>query len=256
MSFYERIFENSGLIREHTKEEKRNNIYLFRNSFLAILLTYKFTHTSHMYVTTGILSLGIFLFTFVIKGTIAYIYYAISMPIIIFVVTVYIAINVRIKQKGIDGIETWLCEKFQNLWLLDGRVISYKEWQTIKKDNEWTYRVLRSDECNHKCYDITYVLANILRNPDIKIVWLCIRDRENPELKWRHAVLQKNNCIYDTNFRRTYKRDKYLRAFDAEIFKEYSLEEYIIQNRKSPSDFLDWGEFENWCKTRGAIRND
>ena len=52
------------------------------------------------------------------------------------------------------------------------------------------------------------------------------------------------------------KRDKYLRAFDAEIFKEYSLEEYIIQNRKSPSDFLDWGEFENWCKTRGAIRND
>ena len=170
MSFYERIFENSGLIREHTKEEKRNNIYLFRNSFLAILLTYKFTHTSHMYVTTGILSLGIFLFTFVIKGTIAYIYYAISMPIIIFVVTVYIAINVRIKQKGIDGIETWLCEKFQNLWLLDGRVISYKEWQTIKKDNEWTYRVLRSDECNHKCYDITYVLANILRNPDIKIV--------------------------------------------------------------------------------------
>lgn len=214
MSFYERIFENSGLIREHTKEEKRNNIYLFRNSFLAILLTYKFTHTSHMYVTTGILSLGIFLFTFVIKGTIAYIYYAISMPIIIFVVTVYIAINIRIKQKGIDGIETWLCEKFQNLWLLDGRVISYKEWQTIKKDNEWTYRVLRS------------------------------------------AVLQKNNCIYDTNFRRTYKRDKYLRAFDAEIFKEYSLEEYIIQNRKSPSDFLDWGEFENWCKSRGANRND
>lgn len=142
------------------------------------------------------------------------------------------------------------------MWLLDGRVISYKEWQTIKKDNEWTYRVLRSDECNHKCYDITYVLANILRNPDIKIVWLCIRDRENPELKWGHAVLQKNNCIYDTNFRRTYKRDKYLRAFDAEIFKEYSLEEYIIQNRKSPSDFLDWGEFENWCKTRGAIRND
>ena len=29
MSFYERIFENSGLIREHTKEEKRNNIYLW-----------------------------------------------------------------------------------------------------------------------------------------------------------------------------------------------------------------------------------
>ena len=60
-----------------------------------------------------------------------------------------------------------ITSKFQNLWLLDGRVISYKEWQTIKKDNEWTYRVLRSDECNHKCYDITYVLANILRNPDI-----------------------------------------------------------------------------------------
>lgn len=256
MSFYERIFGNSKLIREHTKEEKRNNIYLSRNSFFAILSTYLFTHTPHMYTITGILSFGALIFIFVIKGTVAYIYYAISMPIIIFVVIVYIAMNVRIKQKGIEGIDTWLCEKFQNLWLLDGRVISYKDWQIIKKYNERTYRLLRSDECNHKCYDITYMLANILKNPDIKIIWLCIRDRVNPELKWRHAVLQKNNCIYDTNFRRTYKRDKYLKAFGAEIFKEYSLEEYIIQNRKSPSDFLDWEEFENWCKSRGANRND
>ena len=95
----------------------------------------------------------------------------------------------------------------------------------------------------------SFQLAKTLHNPNIKILWIGLTDYSE---KYGHAVLEKNGRIYDTNHRRTYKKKKYLKAQEAELFKEFPIAEY-----ETASDFtmLGWIEFGNWCRKRGVTRN-
>ena len=135
----------------------------------------------------------------------------------------------------------WACNIFER--------ISLKDWLYIRKENKQFYEWFRSDFCNHKCYDTTFQLAKTLLNPNIKILWIGLTDYRE---RYGHAVLEKNGRIYDTNHRRTYKKSKYLKAQEAEVFKEFPIEVY-----QTASDFkqLGWDEFGKWCHEHGVIRN-
>ena len=54
------------------------------------------------------------------------------------------------------------------------------------------------------------------------------------------------------NTRKSYKKERYLKSLQAEIFYEYSLEEYLQVN--SPWE-LKWGEFGKWCEEQKVQRN-
>ena len=147
-------------------------------------------------------------------------------------------------------IPKWFVEKLLNLFLLDTRVISFKDWKKIKKFNKKFYHDLRSNESYCYCYDYTFDLVSILKNPKVRLIWLCAVDVQGK--KYGHAVIEKNGFIYDTNLRRTFSKDKYLKISLAEIYREYSLEEY--QNLKAVHQ-LDWDDFGKWCMDRNAERN-
>jgi hypothetical protein len=143
---------------------------------------------------------------------------------------------------------------FQNLWLLNCQVISFKDWKTIKKRWKELYYFARSEACNHQCYTTTYEIANTLKNPEIKILWIAIQSIEE---KCGHAVILRKGKIYDSNLRRTFNYDEYFKAFNVEIFKEYLLEDYLVKgklSRESSFEDLDWKSFGDWCEERNVAR--
>ena len=64
-------------------------------------------------------------------------------------------------------------------------------------------------------------------------------------------MLEKNGYILDTNTRRSYRKKKYLEIVKAEIFYEYSREEYM--QCKDPWE-LKWEEFGKWCEENNVQR--
>lgn len=70
--------------------------------------------------------------------------------------------------------------------------------------------------------------------------------------RYGHAILKKGEWVYDSNSRRTYKFENYMKAYKAEIFREFSLsgDEYF----KGDSYKIDYKEFGIWCKEHGVKR--
>lgn len=259
MSLFERIIlKDVQDFQNLTAEEKERDLTLFKHIYIALWLTYLFMYSA----IPSLISLAICIVNFIVNifadGAVVLILFYITMPIAIALLSIEIIIFYKIKQKKQKAKEVreWLIEKIQNLWLLNGKVISFKDWNIIKKRYKVLYNVARSEECNHKCYFISYAIANALENPDIKILWICIQT--TPDNKCGHSVIVKNNKIYDSNLRRTYSYEEYFKAYKAEVFKEYSIEEYMNKaNLQKPYfAFLDWEEFGEWCKARKAVRNN
>ena len=65
-----------------------------------------------------------------------------------------------------------------------------RDWFCIKKTDKLFYKKLQSEELTGKCYYTTYLLANILKNPDITILWICIETYKKSELKFT-----RTSCI-------------------------------------------------------------
>ena len=65
-----------------------------------------------------------------------------------------------------------IVEKIQNIWLLDGKVISRKMWRKIKKISPQSYKKLRSGELTGQCYITTLWMLNILQDEDLKLMWI------------------------------------------------------------------------------------
>lgn len=258
MSFYERfILKGIRDFQNLTAEEKQKYLTLFKHKYLSVWLTCKFMKSIIPNTVGFVLLLINLALNIVVKGTISNIVFFTTMPIIIFIIIIEWVIIYKYKRKKqtVDEIGGWLVEKFQNLWLLNWHVISFKDWFIIKKKDRVLYEKARSEDCNHKCYFTSYALANTLENPDIRILWICIGPLDN---KFGHAVIVRNDKVYDSNLRRTYGREEYLRAFNAEVFKEYSINEYLNKENlhQSHFTFLDWEEFGEWCKERNAVRDD
>lgn len=163
-----------------------------------------------------------------------------------------------------------IAEKIQNIWLLDGKVISRKMWRKIKKISPQSYKKLRSGELTGHCYITTWWMLNILQDKDLKLMWILNTEYGENYHKYGHAVIKKGNYIYCPNQRRTYNAEKYLEAFETKVFKEMALSEY--KNRDNPKDITLWfdepkkvvvnrmmldyfEEFKNFCKENGGSRS-
>jgi len=166
--------------------------------------------------------------------------------------------------ESLEQVQTKLIDKLQNIYLINPLVISFKDWKKLKKAAKTNYDYLRSYDSIGKCYQATYYIANVLRKKQIKIMWLVNCDSTD---KYGHAVLVKNNWIYDTNRRRTYSKAKYLELNQSKVFKEISIDEYLVENIEQlvscevDSDIVfrrlgpDWDKFKIFCDNIGAKRS-
>ena len=142
--------------------------------------------------------------------------------------------------------------KIQNLLFKDLRFFSIRKRLHIKRVDKKFYRHFNAGECFKECYRASFKLAYLLNDPEVKIVWLAATAfYMEPIYRYGHAVLEKNGIILDTNTRKSYNKTEYLNTQNAEIFREFVLEEY--SKVKTPWD-LAWDDFGEWCKVRNVKR--
>lgn len=141
-------------------------------------------------------------------------------------------------------------DKVQTLLFADYKVFNIRKRLRLKKIDKEFYQHIQTEECNNQCYRCTFKLAYLLNDSKVKILWISGTPFDDED-RYGHAVLVKNGYILDTNTRRSYKRKKYLKAMQAEIFYEYSLEEY---SRVDTPWELKWDEFGIWCEERNVQR--
>lgn len=261
MSFCERfILKDVQGFQKLTAEQKKKYLILHKHQHLAWGFAYLFLGSIIPYL----IALAICLVNLIINICLvvvglpsASILFYTTMPLAIAILGIEAIIVYRNKRKKETSEEIWeyLTEKFQNLWLLNWHVISFKDWKNIKKRCKKLYYSARSEICNHECYATTYAIANTLKNPEIKILWIAIQSAEK---RSGHAVILRNGRIYDSNLRRTFTYDKYFEAFDVEVFKEYSLEEYLTKEAlsyESCFENLEWDSFGKWCIENNVVRS-
>lgn len=261
MNFVKRIILKELADYESLTEEQRARAYvIFKHRCIAWGFARLFVET----IIPSVINFVLFIFNLVIimffKSALVNIVLNINLLIMLFITAIDMIIIYKFKIKKQtkqtkQEIFDVFVEKIRNLWLLNESVISFKDWKLIKERDENLYYHARSEACNHQCYFTSYSLANTLKNPSIKILWISTYIKL--DMKCGHSVLVKDDKIYDSNLRRTYDREAYLKAFNAEVFKEYSIDEYINDDFRKQKyfDFLDWDEFGNWCKERGVIRD-
>lgn len=256
MSLFERIIlKDVQYFQNLTAVEKERTLTLFKHKYIALWLTSLLMNSAIPYLIGLVICIVNLVVNIFADGAVVLILFYITMPIAIALLIIDIIFyKIKRKKQTAEEVRDWLIEKFQNLWLLNGKVISFKDWKIIKKRDKVLYEKVRSEDCNPKCYFTSYAIANTLQNPDIKVLWICI---ETLNYKCGHSVIVRGDKIYDTNFRRTYNREEYLKAFKAEVFKEYSIEEYLNKANLQQTyfTFLDWEEFGEWCKVRDAERD-
>ena len=257
MNLFEKIIlKDVSDFQNLTAEEKRKHLPIFKHNCLALWLSNFLLNSPISFSIALIICIIDLIVIFLVDTQFIIILFFVTMPfpaalLILNIISLY---KKNIKKQTNKEINDWLTQKIENLWLLNNKVISFNDWKFIKKKNKTLYKKVRSKECNHTCYFTSYTIANTLKNPDIKILWICV---ETFNHKCGHSVLVKNNKIYDSNLRRTYNREKYLKSLNAEVFKEYSMDEYLndFNIQQTYFSFLDWEEFDTWCKQRNAIRN-
>ena len=246
---YKRMMEEAvEEFRCLSEEEKQRDIYLHKHKYLGWLIErfltvyakwtfvvliavnviflaiYSMTSSYHKW--EQILSLTMFLITCIL--TIAYSYS-------------YVKFNSD-KEKA----QKLISQTILNIYLNNSKVVN---WRKIKKMDEKFYQYLRSDECNKKAFTTTEGTAKILQDSKIKIIWMYVTQIGTNQ-KCKYAILKKGKWVYDTNLKRTYRFKDYMKCRQAEVFKEFSLNEgkYFTQD----SYKLAWKDFDVWCEERGV----
>lgn len=256
MNLYERlILKDNSFFKKLTAKQKQQYIYIcghvhvsewIANSMVDIMPMCIILSLNITVVIINLFSSIIFsdnLYTYILRYT--------TMPIVTFITAIYCYIIYKwiIRKKDIETIAYKLSEKIQNLNLLKGKVISNRDWIYIRNNYKDYYYDYRSAKCSGKCFDTVYRIANILEDPNIYIVWMSVGVLEK---KFGHAVLMKNDYIYDSNYRKTYRKSKYLNSYNAEIFKIFSINEYLEANIYKT---IHWNNFDIWCRQRNAVRS-
>ena len=248
MKFYERMLKKRQILQNATMEEKQNFISIFKHTHMAIFLT-EIIMRPHTGIIIGLVEIVVLALSLFMRNTLVL---CIWTPIVIIYDVIFLYMNHKVKHEEYDwnDMNVWLMSKIQNICLLNGQVISHKDWKKIKKFDKEKFKYFRSEECDHKCYQTTYLLARMVHNPEIKIIWMTIKDYVNGS-RYGHAVITKGGYIYDSNRRRTYKVEEYLELAQAEIYREFSIEEYSQDKYVFLKEYLD--EFEQWCNTRNVV---
>ena len=127
--------------------------------------------------------------------------------------------------------------------LIYGKVVSKKDWKNVRKYCKRLYKDLISEKSYGYCYFYSWALAMYLKNAEIMYCAIQIDGRPSG-----HSVIVKNNCIYDTNDKKHYDYDEYIKDHEAMIYKTFSKNEY-----KKDTFFDDIRPgFVEWCKENNA----
>lgn len=124
-----------------------------------------------------------------------------------------------------------------------GRVVTKDDWKRIKKKNKDAYKFIWDKKNIGHCYAVAWVLA--LWVEDAKVMYCSIASKNEHTA---HAVVVKNGCVYDTNCRRHYDYDEYIKLNKAEVYQIFEEEVYC---KKSFFDDVRQG-FVDWCAERNV----
>lgn len=254
MNLYKRTLKDVESFQKLSEEEKERNIYLYKNRYLTSVIidifTVNFSRNSNIVLAIDILCGILLLISYFSKC-----YYYSIMPIIIlpflvaFMITaIYFRIN--LKKKNREKFIVKLFDKISIMYLWNHKVITLKNWKQIKKDDKTYYKYVRSSKCNNKCYNTAENIARIVIDPDLKLLWINAVDSSNGH-RFGHAILKRGDYIYDSNQRRTYDFEKYMKCYQAKVFREFTFKEYMDDDYMYEA-FR--GEFKTYCKERGIVR--
>lgn len=251
------IFNKLGGFQELTTEDKNRYITLFGHchisEWLASLAVQKwFVDTiAIIAIVLGLLNIGMF---FVEDRAIYMTVFLVSFPFM--AVSIYmLRCFSKVWKMDKETFKKWYLaskDKIQTLLFADYKVFTIWKRMYVKRIDRVFYKHLQTEKCRGKCYECSFKLAYLLNNPKVKILWFAATGLDDSD-RYGHAVLIKNGYILDTNARRSYKKNTYLEALKAEIFYEYSLEEYL---RVDEPWELKWDEFGKWCEERNVQRNN
>lgn len=245
------ILKNDKSFQKLSRKQKKNYLKIMKHKHLAYWLAFQFMYTVNCLICYFLLCLFNVLFCITAPKATAFVFFILTIPIILFILNVELKIfYMRGKEeKSKSEVAEWLYDWFLNFGLYNFRVINRDNWLFLKREHKDFYDFVRSDECNHRCYETTYKLAKKLKSRDLKILWLTV---ETPIEKVGHAVLERNGYIYDSNNRKTYSKKVYFKAFNVELYRSFSFKEY------SSRKFLnaEFKVFANWCRERGVVPYD
>jgi len=128
-----------------------------------------------------------------------------------------------------------------------GKVVSKKDWKNIKKQlsKEYYKAAISKKSCGY-CYFYSWAIAQCLK--DAKLMYCSQRTKNG---RTGHAVIVKDNCVYDTNFRKHFDYNEYRELYDIVIYKMFLEEEYAKEtffNDIRPG-FVEWCSKNNaYCK--------
>lgn len=128
-----------------------------------------------------------------------------------------------------------------------GKVVSKADWKSIKK--QWPrkeYKEAISKKSCGYCYFYSWAIAQHLK--DAKLMYCSQTLKDGPTA---HAVIVKDNCVYDTNNRRHHNYDEYIERYNIVVYKMFSEEEYRTET------FFDdiRPEFVEWCAKNNVYCN-
>lgn len=256
MKFFEnKIFNNLNGFQELSAEEKRRYIALnghfhFCQWLVGLIVRPCFFHI------VSLVDLVLCVINMIViwreNTTVVFCVFLPSFPLIAFL-TFLVKCTSDVWKMNKETFEKWYPEaidKVQTVLFADYKVFDIWKRRQVKKIDKEFYKHLQNSECQGECYRCSFKLAYLLNNPKVKILWIAGTGCDDGK-RYGHAVLEKNGYILDTNTRRSYKKKKYFETVQAEVFYEYSLEEYL--QVESPWE-LKWDEFGKWCEERNVKR--
>ena len=273
-----KLLKEKGL----TSLQAKNNYYLYKSVYISACIAYDAVsfknNTLYHTLILGALGIGLAVKAYILNNNnsiilliIAGIIAALEVLISIKDIKVCKLDETKIKEiadKNTEKIKL-LKNKIQKFWLLNGKVISRKMWRKIKKVSPQSYNDLRSGKLTGQCYVTTWYMLSILRDKELKMMWILNTDYGENSHKYGHAVIKKGNYIYCPNQRRTYDAKKYLESNESQVFLETNLSQYMniensnninewIDNPKSikPNKFMreNWEKFNVFCIENGGFR--
>lgn len=129
---------------------------------------------------------------------------------------------------------------------LNGKALGKEEWKKIKKYDFGLYRELLCDDSLHLCYFYSLKIAKVIK--DSTLIWGYVEPCfKNNTYRAAHALIIKNNYVYDSNLKLSIKYDDYASLYNLKIYKSWN---YNVYSKKFFRED-ERAEFRKWC-----INND
>ncbi len=253
MNVYKDIFlRKVPEFQKLTPVQQRASIKMHKHKYIALYFAALLATTFYPGLVAIINCVAIMVILNFVNSTVGMILFWVTLPYNL-AITVYEGWSTYrrvVKKDDNQYIYDRLFDLFTKPCLYNYKVVTRADWKKLKATNPKRYKAYRSEESNHHCYSVTYELARIIKNPDVKIVWIFM---ESWCSKCGHAILIKGDYVYDSNMRRTYKKDEYFRYFKVQVFNEFDYTEWKTYDELKQSEA--WQAFAIYCRQLGGKRD-